>query len=352
MATIQERKGKDGKPAHRVSIRLKGHPAVSATFARKTDAKKWAARTEEEIKDGRYFKSAEAKKHTISDMIKRFTDDVLPLKPKNTSNYKIHLRWWNDKIGDYFLADVNAAMIVECRDKLQREKTNKGTPKSPATVNRYMATLSHLFNVAIREWEWMEFNPISRIKKLKESRGRARFLSEEERDKLLEACQASSNPLLYPFVILTLITGMRYGEVTNILWKDVDFERRRILLHETKNDERRAAPLVGLAHELLKKLSKVRRLDNSYVFPGNEEGKPVYMRDVWNDALSKSEIEDFRFHDLRHTTASYLAMNGATLAEIAEVLGHKTLAMVKRYAHLSETHTTNVVEKMASKFLG
>jgi integrase len=76
------------------------------------------------------------------------------------------------------------------------------------------------------------------------------------------------------------------------------------------------------------------------------------MRDAWNDALAKSEIKDFRFHDLRHTTASYLAMNGATLAEIAEVLGHKTLAMVKRYAHLSETHTTNVVEKMASKFLG
>jgi integrase len=76
------------------------------------------------------------------------------------------------------------------------------------------------------------------------------------------------------------------------------------------------------------------------------------MRDVWNDALEKSEIKDFRFHDLRHTTASYLAMNGATLAEIAEVLGHKTLAMVKRYAHLSETHTTSVVERMASKFLG
>jgi integrase len=352
MAVIQERKGKDGKTNFRALIRLKGHPTVSATFARKTDARRWAATAEEEIKDGRYFKSAEAKKHTIKDLIKRYEEEVLPLKPKNSPNYKIHLRWWKDKIGDYFLADVNTAMIVECRDKLKKEVTSKGTPKSPATVNRYMTTLSHLFNVAIREWEWMEFNPISRIKKLKESRGRVRFLDEKERDRLLEACQASNSQLLYPFVILALTTGMRYGEVTNIQWKDVDFDRRRILLHETKNDERRAAPLVGLAHDLLKKLSKVRRLDNPYVFPGNEEGKPVYMRDTWNDALAKSEIEDFRFHDLRHTTASYLAMNGATLAEIAEVLGHKTLAMVKRYAHLSETHTTNVVEKMASKFLG
>ncbi|MGK2907121.1 MAG: tyrosine-type recombinase/integrase [Desulfuromonadales bacterium] len=351
MAVIQERKGKDGKTNYRALIRLKGHPAVSATFARKTDAKRWAATTEEEIKDGRYFKSAEAKKHTINDLIKRYEEEVLPLRPKNSPNYKIHLRWWKGKIGDYFLADVNTAMIVECRDKLKKEMTNKGTPKSPATVNRYTTTLSHLFNVAIREWEWMEFNPLTRIKKLKESRGRVRFLDEGERDKLLETCQTSNNPLLYPFVILALTTGMRYGEVTNIQWKDVDFERRRILLHETKNDERRAAPLVGLAHDLLKKLSKVRRLDNPYVFPGNEESKPVYMRDTWNDALAKSEIKDFRFHDLRHTTASYLAMNGATLAEIAEVLGHKTLAMVKRYAHLSETHTTSVVEKMAAKFL-
>jgi integrase len=142
-----------------------------------------------------------------------------------------------------------------------------------------------------------------------------------------------------------------YGEVTIILWKDVGFAGRRILLHETKNNERRTAPLVGLAHELLKKLSKVRRLDNPYVFQSNEEGRPVYMRDTWNEVLAKPKIKDFRFHDLRHTTASYLAMNGATLAKIAEVLGHKTLAMVKRYAHLSETHTTNVVERMASRFL-
>lgn len=286
-------------------------------------------------------------KHGISQ-----EEEVLPLRPKNSPNYKIHLRWWKEQSGDYFLADVSTAMIVECRDKLKKEKTNKGTPKSPATVNRYTTTLSHLFNVAIREWEGMEFNPLTRIKKLKESRGRVRFLSEGERDRLLEACQASSSPLLYPFVILALTTGMRYGEVTNIQWKDVDFERRRILLHETKNDERRAAPLVGLSHELLKKLSKVRRLDNLYVYPGNVEGKPVYMRDTWNEALAKSEIKDFRFHDLRHTTASYLAMHGATLAEIAEVLGHKTLAMVKRYVQLSESHTTNVVEEMASKFLG
>ncbi|MDG5469848.1 site-specific integrase [Deltaproteobacteria bacterium IMCC39524] len=352
MAVVQERKGKDGKTKYRALVRLKGHPPVSATFDRKTDAKRWGARTEEEIKDGRYFKSAEAKKHTISDLIDRYTEDVLPLRPKNSRNHKIHLTWWKDNIGYYFLSDVNAAMIVECRDKLTKEKTNRGTPKSPATVNRYTATLSHLFNVAIREWEWMEFNPLTRIKKLTESRGRVRFLDEDERDRLLETCKESSEPLLYPLVVLALTTGMRRGEIMGITWKDVDFERKRILLHKTKNNERRAAPLVGPAHVLLKELSKVRRLDNPYVFPGKKADKSAYIRKAWKEALTQAKIEDFRFHDLRHTTASYLAMNGATSPEIAEVLGHKTLEMVKRYAHLSETHTTSVVEKMASKFLG
>ncbi len=206
-------------------------------------------------------------------------------------------------------------MIVEFRDKLTKEKTNKGTPKSPATVNRYMATLSHLshlFNVAIREWEWMEFNPLTRIKKLTESRGRVRFLDENERDKLLEAFKESNEPLLYPLVVLALTTGMRRGEIMGITWKDVDFERKSILLHETKNNERRASPLVGPAHELLKGLSKVRRLDNPFVFPGKKADKAVHIRKAWTAALNKAEIEDFRFHDLRHTTASYLAMNGAT----------------------------------------
>lgn len=350
MAVIQERKGQDGKTKYRALIRLKGHPPVSATFVRKTDAKRWAARTEEEIKDGRYFKSSEAKKHTLADLIDRYSEDVLPLKPKNSDNHKIHLKWWRDEIGCYFLADVNAAMIVQCRDKLKKGKTNKGTQRAPSTVNRYTATLSHLFNVAIREWEWMEFNPLTRIKKLTESRGRVRFLDEGERDRLLDACKESSEPLLYPLIVLALTTGMRRGEIMSIQWKDVDFERNRIVLHETKNNERRAAPLVGPAHDLLKGLSKVRRLDNPYVFPGKKANQTAFIRNAWKEALTKAEIEDFRFHDLRHTTASYLAMNGATSPEIAEVLGHKTLEMVKRYAHLSETHTTSVVEKMATKF--
>ena len=117
------------------------------------------------------------------------------------------------------------------------------------------------------------------------------------------------------------------------------------VLHETKNEERRAVPLAGPALGLLRDLSRVRRIDSDLVFAG-PDGRAIFPRKPWERALAAAEIADFRFHDLRHSAASYLAMNGATLAEIAEVLGHKTLAMVKRYAHLTEAHTAKVVTRM------
>jgi integrase len=142
----------------------------------------------------------------------------------------------------------------------------------------------------------------------------------------------------------------------NLTWADIDFSNRRIILEETKNGERRAAPLVGKAFELLDELrkNKVRRIDTNLVFPGihaMNKGS-ASIRTAFLFALKKAKIENFKFHDLRHSAASYLAMNGATLAEIAAVLGHKTLAMVKRYAHLSDTHVSSVVESMNKKIFG
>ena len=102
--------------------------------------------------------------------------------------------------------------------------------------------------------------------------------------------------------------------------------------------------------ELIKELASVRRIDTDLVFPFKGGGQGV--RPPWEAALKQAEIEDFRFHDLRHTAASYLAMNGATLAEIAEILGHKTLQVVKRYAHLTEQHTSKVVTRMTESIFG
>lgn len=123
-------------------------------------------------------------------------------------------------------------------------------------------------------------------------------------------------------------------------------------MYETKNGERRVVPLAGPALALLREHAKVRRIDTDLLFPGHRGNAPIDLRTPWETALKQASIEDFRWHDLRHSTVSYLAMNGASLAEIAEVLGHKTLAMVKRYAHLSEVHTARVVEQMNARIFG
>jgi integrase len=226
-----------------------------------------------------------------------------------------------------------------------------------------MAALSHCFNVAVNDWGWMEDSPMRKVKKSKEPRGRVRFLSDDEiidgelvegeRTRLLNACQQSSNPILYPVVVLALSTGMRRGEIMKLTWDDVDLNQGRITLRETKNGEIRVVPLVGKALDLLIKHSKVRHIGTQLLFPGKvRKDKPKDLTRPWREALASAQIEDFRFHDLRHSAASYLAMNGASLAEIAEVLGHKTLQMVKRYSHLSEAHTAGVVSRMNERIFG
>jgi integrase len=216
-----------------------------------------------------------------------------------------------------------------------------------------MAALSHCFTVAVNEWQWLEDSPTRKVKKPQEPRGRVRFLSDNERDRLLRACRDSDSRDLYLAVVLALSTGARRMEILSLHWNNVDFNRRVAVLEDTKNGERRVLPLAGSALELLRERSKVRRLDTDLVFPGRTRPpKPVDLRTPFETALERAGIEDFRWHDLRHSAASYLAMNGASLPEIAEVLGHKTLQMVKRYAHLSEAHTAGVVERMNERFLG
>lgn len=352
MATIRKRTNAKGIVSYQAQVRLKGYPAASQSFAQLTLAKRWANQTETEILEGRYFKTTEAKKHTLADLINRYIETTLPTKPKSIETQKPQLEWWREEIGYKLLSDITPSLIAECRDNLLKQSIKGGKTRSPASVVRFMAALSHAFTIAINEWEWVESNPVKKVKKPKEPRGRVRYLSDDERERLLQACKESENKLIYPVVILALSTGMRLGEVTGIKWADIDMRRGSIVLHETKNDDRRAAPLVGKAMEVIKEHGKVRRLNSTYVFPSRNGQKPAHIRNAWNKAIAKADIEDFHFHDLRHSTASYLAMNGASLADIAAVLGHKTLAMVKRYAHLSDSHIAGVLEDMNNKVMG
>lgn len=145
---------------------------------------------------------------------------------------------------------------------------------------------------------------------------------------------------------------MRQGEMMNLRWSDVDLKRSKITFQETKNGEIRSVPLTGLAHQLLKELQANYSPESDLVFPGKNPDKPIDLRFSWEQALIKANIKNFRFHDLRHCTASYLLMNGASLSVIAEILGHKTLQMVKRYAHLSEDHKWQAVADMNKKIFG
>jgi integrase len=143
---------------------------------------------------------------------------------------------------------------------------------------------------------------------------------------------------------------MRQGELIGLKWADIFIKDGYLILHQTKNGERRRIPLTGLALELLAEHAKVRRLNSDLLFPGTiHKDQPIDLRSPFEKALKQAGINDFHWHDLRHCTASYLAMNGASLGEIAEVLGHKTLSMVKRYSHLSDSHVSNVVGSMNKK---
>jgi integrase len=321
----------------------------------------WAQQTEAAIRERRYFKTSEARKHTVSDLIDRYLERVERDNPKRLSDVKHTLMWWKKEIGYCVLSDLSRSLIAEQVDKLSKKtvgRKNKQTgiketvPISPARVNRYLAAFSHACTIATNEWEWLENNPLRKIKKLTEPRGRVRFLDDEERVSLLHACQKAPYKAMHTIVVLALSTGARKSEILNLRWPDVDLARQQIILHETKNGERRVIPLTGHALELIKDHIKIRRIDTDMLFPSKKADKPYEIKKSWEGALKEAGIEDFRFHDLRHSAASYLAMNGASLAEIAEVLGHKTLAMVKRYAHLSEAHTSSVVASMNERIFG
>lgn len=355
MAYIEKRTTKAGKTSYRVQIRLQGRQPESASFDRLTDAKRWATQTEAAIREGRYFHAAAGKGKTLADAIERYTRDILP-SLKDSKHRASQLAWWKEKLGATAIKDITPALITECRDDLRAKPYKIGyteKQRTDATINRYVAALSPVMGAAARDWGWIADNPCLKVRRGTEARGRTRFLSDDELHRLLDACdQATDTPELKIIVLLAITTGGRRGELSGLCWRDIDLKRQRVTFSDTKNGDTRAAPLVGPALQAMKDWAKVRPLDDSaYVFPGRTEqtkNQPLDFQRPWKTALKRAELTDFRFHDLRHTAASYLAMHGAGLREIADILGHKTLAMVQRYSHLTHDHKASVVERMTS----
>jgi len=210
---------------------------------------------------------------------------------------------------------------------------------SNATKNRYKSAISSVFSYAVRTYD-LSVNPVSFIQSLRENNERVRYLSKTEKVRLLNECQNSSWNKLYLIVLMAITTGARKGELERLKWSDIDFDRGLAYVHQTKNGEPRVLPLTK---QVLSEMERVGRevelIFNSFIKPN----KPYEFRKEWIKALRRAEIDDFRFHDLRHTCASYLAQNGASLIEIADVLGYKKIQMTKRYAHLCVSHKIKLI---------
>ena len=361
MASIRERIDSTGKKTYQVQVRIHGFPPQVETFKTKTEAKQWAAHVESELRAGRYMHRAEAQKHTVKDLLEKYRKEVLkPTKPKEERSQGPQLEWWIQKLGAYSLADLTPAAIAKCRDELLQTPfgRNNDRMRTPATVVRYIAVLSHAFNMAVKEWAWITESPVARVTRPTVNNERMRYLSNDEQVRLLEVAKKSQNTFLYTILITALSTGMRYSEIMNLRWRDVLLEEKDddglILLKTTKNGEPRGVPVVKSACVAIKTLRQKHAAQHrghvksdSLLFPSEDDPEtPVEIRKAWDTALRRAEIANFRFHDLRHTAASYLAMEGATAPEIAEILGHKSLQMVKRYSHFNKDHIAKVMSKM------
>ena len=363
MAAIRERKDQNGNVSYQAQVRIQGHPPQSKTFQRKTDAKQWAMQAETEIRTGMTIRKNAASRHTVREMLERYRDNVLPDKANGGKDHKTHIAWWIDELGHYALSEVTTDLVTRSIDKFKKSKTRLDKPPSPATVLRYLMALSHAFTVARKEWNWCESSPVENVQRPKVNNERTRYLTDAERESLLNACEISHNPDLYLVVLLAISTGMRKGEIMGMRWQDIhaapDQSFTRVHLPKTKNGKARSVLLTSPALELLEdrrtKLmeSQQTKVAAGLVFPSTtNSSKPVDLRKPWSAALQAAGIEEFRFHDLRHTTASYLAMNGASLLAISKVLGHKTTKMTERYSHLATSHIDEVVRSMNAKKFG
>lgn len=351
MAVIEKRKASDGTASYRVKIRLRGHAPVSATFTRLTDAKAWAATTESDIRANRYFGAS--KRHTLAELLDRYEAEALTtLKSQRAT--KLRLAYWRTALGGSLLSDLNASTIKTHRDKLKAmPKTRGGGERTGADVNRTMAALSSVLTFAVKELEWLETNPLIRVRKFKESDGRVRYLSESELPALLQACHDSKNADLLLAVLLSLSTGARQSEIMGLTWKQIDLKGKTALLPDTKNGTMRTLPIVGEALKLLEARAKVRNIKDDRLFPAGSRAKNpaavIDLRAPWEKALATAKISDFHWHDLRHTCASYMAMSGVSQLEMAKLLGHKTLAMTMRYSHLSPQRTIELADGLARR---
>ena len=239
------------------------------------------------------------------------------------------------------LAAITASRISDYKAKrllprtLGEEKRSAERYPSAAAINRPLALLRHLLRMAHEEWEVIEAVP--RIRLEKERQGRLRWLTQAEITKLLDACTKSRNEELEACVVLDLNTGLRRGELLELTWERIDLSRGIIRLELTKSGRGREVPLNADSYGALVSLGPK---DEGRVF------KMRYIKTAYNHAVRVAKLDDVNFHTLRHTFASWAVMRGVSLKELQELLGHASLAMTMRYAHLAPEHLRTAVSRL------
>jgi integrase len=324
MATFEKRAGN-----WRAKIRRKGHETLSRTFDNKADAEEWAIETERDIRRGQYVNRAEAENTTLWEALDRYAREVVPAKRGARQELSRIKRWKAGPLAKRSLTVIRGADLASWRD----ERLAEGM--SPTTVAHHLRLISHMFNVAIREWGLDSLsNPVTKIKVPPNARARDRRLEcrpdvegRAEEERLLAVCDASQSIWIGPLVRFALETAMRRGEILALRWEHVDLQRRVAVLPMTKNGELRAVPLSTRA---IAALQSIPRSIDGRVFALSRQA----LQATWRKAAVDAGLADFRFHDLRHEATSRFFEKGLNPMEAAAITGHKTLAMLKRYTHL------------------
>lgn len=336
MATIRKRVLKDGSASYLVVIRKTGAPHISKTFSNEQKAKVWARRIEVQADDGSYREvTKEERTLTLSAALERYRTEVLD-EVKKRREIGFIQQWLTRPIASKFLSSIRSTDITEAITEMRAEG------KGPRTINLHLAVVSHLYTVATKDWG-MEFlsNPVLVVRKPKTPAGRDRLLTDEELERLLEACR-SINPDLANMVLFAKYTALRQSELLEMTWDMVDLRERIYHVVGAKDPtvaggRDRDVPLSLDAMHILESLE--RRDDRRVWSYQTTDG----LRASFGKAKLRANIRDFHFHDLRHHAATDFVEGALDLISVSAITGHKSLQMLKRYTHPS---TKSILDKL------
>jgi integrase len=330
MANLQVRKGKKST-TYRVEY-MRESKRISKYFKLKKEAEKFRALLLVDNDLTHSLTNFTLTSLSFSDAVKQFLDQGVGKDPSKQQR----LLYWVSIFGNKPVGKVT-------HQQIKAELKLLSIDKAPATLNRYKSSIGSLYSFLLHEFD-VDYNPVKGIKQYTENNARTRFLSDVELPRLFKVVKKSKWDQLYLLVLMAITTAAKCTEMTSLTWECVNLKTKTAHLPKTKNGEQR---ILTLTNDVVTELMKYRKI-SGFVFPHPLDPKRYFQNfDIhWQGALSDANISDFRFHDLRHTCASLLAMNGASLLEIAQVLGHKSITMTQRYSHLCVEHKAKLTDRV------